>query len=306
MSMFMVGPAHPGRGGERAPRAGAGRRPVGPARRRWRPCWSWRRRMSVVVGAAGRRSACWRIGPAGRRLVAARGGVHRARPGLRRRHRGGRPGHREHPGRVYGLGGRGAGRVVRAAGRRRHRRRHAVVALADRLGAEGPARTPASAGGRSLLALARSPLVAGRLPWLLAPRRDLGAGLVAAPPRSADGRAARSATRSAWRCGCSAAARPGVGRRACSLTGIAYGSVGRRHRRLRRRQRGDARTSSPSAGAPASPTRTSSPSLLILALIAGGYAIVAALRLRSEETAGRAEPVLATARVAVPLGRPAT
>ena len=37
-------------------------------------------------------------------------------------------------------------------------------------------------------------------------------------------------------------------------------------------------------------------SLLILALIAGGFTIAAVLRLRSEETSGRAEPLLATAR----------
>jgi ABC-2 type transport system permease protein len=36
-------------------------------------------------------------------------------------------------------------------------------------------------------------------------------------------------------------------------------------------------------------------SLLVLALIAGGFAISSTLRLRSEETGGRAEPVLATA-----------
>ena len=36
-------------------------------------------------------------------------------------------------------------------------------------------------------------------------------------------------------------------------------------------------------------------SLLILALITGGFAVAATMRLRSEETAGRAEPLLATA-----------
>ena len=90
--------------------------------------------MNVVTGVLVTLDAP-RARPARRRFGRVRALVHALRAAARRDHRGRRADHREHPGRVRHRR-LGARRVVRAARDRRRRRRHDLVAVTDRLGAE--------------------------------------------------------------------------------------------------------------------------------------------------------------------------
>lgn len=127
--------------------------------------------------------------------------------------------------------------------------------------------------------------------YALLSRRDLGGGLVAArpgPPAASGwlgrpwGLAVRlqRATLLAWAAG-------------LVLTGIAYGSLGEDVADLI----GDSEEMADII-AQAGGSLTDSyfaTSLLMLAIIAGGYTVSSALRARNEETSGRAEPLLGTA-----------
>jgi ABC-2 type transport system permease protein len=127
--------------------------------------------------------------------------------------------------------------------------------------------------------------------YALLSRRDLGGGLVAArpgPPTASGwlgrpwGLAVRlqRATLLAWAAG-------------LVLTGIAYGSLGEDVADLI----GDSEEMADII-AQAGGSLTDSyfaTSLLMLAIIAGGYTVSSALRARNEETSGRAEPLLGTA-----------
>jgi ABC-2 type transport system permease protein len=120
--------------------------------------------------------------------------------------------------------------------------------------------------------------------------RDLGGGLV--PPRPGppvasaalvrpDGLALRlqRASLVAWTVG-------------LGLTGVSYGSVGQDVRDLIGDNNAFEDIIAQGGGSLTDAFFTTS--LLMLALIAGGFAISSTLRLRSEETSGRAEPLLAT------------
>jgi ABC-2 type transport system permease protein len=132
-------------------------------------------------------------------------------------------------------------------------------------------------------------LVAGAV--ALTSRRDVGAGLVASRPGPARGsvglgrplglalRLQRGSV-IAWSAG-------------LLLGGVAYGSVAQDVDELV----GDNEAVRDIIAASGAPSLTDSylgTSILMLALVAGGFAISSVLRLRSEETALRAEPVLAT------------
>lgn len=132
-------------------------------------------------------------------------------------------------------------------------------------------------------------LVAGA--YALASRRDLGGGLV--PPRPGPARAAPWAIRPAgfalrlqglaligWAVG-------------LAFFGVAYGSVAKDVADLVGDS--DAMTDIIAQGPGSLTDSYFATSFLTLALIAGGFTIAAVLRLRSEETSGRAEPLLATA-----------
>ena len=142
-----------------------------------------------------------------------------------------------------------------------------------------------------LLLLLGSTVVLVAVAYALLGRRDLGSGLVAPRP----GRAAASR----W------LARPGdlalrlqrgvllgwaVG---LAFTGVAYGSIGEDVADIigDNQDMADIITQ---AGGNLTDSYFAS-SLLIIAIMAGGFTISSALRLRSEESGGRAEPLLATA-----------
>ena len=143
----------------------------------------------------------------------------------------------------------------------------------------------------TLLLLAGAAVVLVVVAFALLGIRDLGGGLV--PPRPGPSVASPALTRPeglairlqrgsvvAWTLG-------------LALTGVAYGSVGQDVGDLI----GDNDTFEDII-AQTGGTLTDSffaTSLLTMALIAGGFAVSSALRLRSEETGGRAESVLATA-----------
>ena len=143
-----------------------------------------------------------------------------------------------------------------------------------------------------LLALA----VAGRRSWSasrvrLAARRDLGAGLL--PPRRGPARGALGSPLAlAWRLQRGALAGWAAG---FTILGAAFGSIAQ--------DIGDVIGDSPEVrdalrrlgGAESLADTYLAATLQILALIAAGYAVAATLRLRAEETSGRAEPLLATA-----------
>ena len=205
---------------------------------------------------------------------------------VRRRRGGGGPGQPSTPGGQRAGGAvLGAAFILRAA--RRRRRRHAVLALADRLGQRcGP--TPASAGGRSRSCIVVTALLAAA--HALLDRRDVGAGLIRprpGPPR----RACASPVGLAWR---SASGPDRLGRRVVPRRALDRLLAQDVDRLGRRQQRG--RRDVLAQAAPGSLVDTYlAVSLLSMALIGTGFAIQAVLRMRSEETAGRLEPLLATA-----------
>lgn len=141
-----------------------------------------------------------------------------------------------------------------------------------------------------LLVSMASVAVVVALATALIQRRDVGAGLVAARP----GPPAASAwvagpfglaARLQWGAVISWAAGTFVG-------GIAFGSVGREVRDLLDSQPGLADVLT--AGGTDIVDAFFGTALLVLALIAAGFTVGSVLRLRSEETSGRAEPLLAT------------
>jgi ABC-2 type transport system permease protein len=134
-------------------------------------------------------------------------------------------------------------------------------------------------------------LVAGA--FALASRRDLGGGLV--PPKPGPARAAPWVTRPAglalrlqgvaligWAVG-------------MAFFAIAYGSLAKDVADLIGDTNSDAMTEIIAQARGNLTDSYFATSFLTLALIAGGFTIAAVLRLRSEETSGRAEPLLATA-----------
>ncbi len=144
----------------------------------------------------------------------------------------------------------------------------------------------------TLLLLAASAVVCVAVGFSLLGVRDLGGGLV--PPRP--GPPVASAALVGSRFGLPvrlqrasvAAWTVGLG-----LAGVSYGSVGQDVRDLIGNNSAFEDVIAQGGGSLTDAFFTTS--LLMLALIAGGFAISSTLRLRSEETGGRAEPLLATA-----------
>lgn len=144
----------------------------------------------------------------------------------------------------------------------------------------------------TLLLLAGAAIVCAAAAYALLAVRDLGAGLV--PPRPGPPVASEAllgtplglpvrlqrASVVSWTLG-------------LGLAGVSYGSVGQDVRDLIGSNNAFEDIIAQGGGSLTDAFFTTS--LLILALIAGGFAISSTLRLRSEETGGRAEPVLATA-----------
>jgi ABC-2 type transport system permease protein len=143
----------------------------------------------------------------------------------------------------------------------------------------------------TLLLLAGATLALVGVAYALLGIRDLGGGLV--PPRPGPARASAALTRPL---GLAARLQRGsfVGwAAALALTGIAYGSIGQDVGDLI----GDNNAFEDiiaQAGGSLTDSYFST-SLLLVALITGAFAVSSVLRLRSEETAGRAEVLLATA-----------
>jgi ABC-2 type transport system permease protein len=143
----------------------------------------------------------------------------------------------------------------------------------------------------ALLLLAAATLVLVRVAYALLGIRDLGGGLV--PPRPGPATASAALTRPL---GLATRLQRGsvVGWAATlALTGVAYGSVGQDVGDLV----GD-NNAVEDIIAQAGGSLTDSyfaTSLVMIALITGAFAVSSVLRLRSEESSGRAEPLLATA-----------
>jgi ABC-2 type transport system permease protein len=143
----------------------------------------------------------------------------------------------------------------------------------------------------TLLLLAGATLALVGVAYALLSIRDLGGGLV--PPRPGPARASRALTRPL---GLAVRLQRGslLGwAAALTLTGVSYGSVGQDVGDLI----GDNQVFEDII-AQAGGSLTDSffnTSLLLMALITGGFAVSSVLRLRSEETGGRAEVLLATA-----------
>ena len=143
----------------------------------------------------------------------------------------------------------------------------------------------------ALLLLAAATLVLVGVAYALLGIRDLGGGLV--PPRPGPATASAALTRPL---GLATRLQRGsvVGwAAALALTGVAYGSVGQDVGDLV----GD-NNAVEDIIAQAGGSLTDSyfaTSLVMIALITGAFAVSSVLRLRSEETSGRAEPLLATA-----------
>jgi ABC-2 type transport system permease protein len=143
----------------------------------------------------------------------------------------------------------------------------------------------------TLLLVAGAAIVCVALAFALQGVRDLGSGLV--PPRPGPPVASAALVGSsyglpfrlqrasviAWTLG-------------LGLTGVSYGSVGQDVRDLIGDNDAFEDIIAPGGGSLTDAFFTTS--LLMLALIAGGFAISSTLRLRSEEAGGRAEPLLAT------------
>lgn len=126
--------------------------------------------------------------------------------------------------------------------------------------------------------------------WL-STRRDLGAGLRAAAAGPAHGSTTlRSPLGLAWRMQRGAVLGWTAG---LLLTGIAFGSIGSDVDQLFTDNPAVADFYAQLDGVSLTDTYLSS-SLVMLALLAGGFAVSAVLHLRSEEAAGRVEPLLAT------------
>ena len=207
---------------------------------------------------------------------------------------------REHARRCTGIAGAALGARLPAARGRRRRRRHAVVAVADRLG-------PGDAAVRGRALVAAGAVARRRRPCssrgavALRARRDEGAGLVAPRPGPADREPRADAARSGSRCGSSAARCIGWSA-GLFLSGVSIGLTGRDAESLRRRQRRD-RGASSARGRGDLVDQYFAVSMLTMALIGAGFGIQAALRMRGEETRGRLEPLLATALSRRALGR---
>ncbi|HET6833326.1 MAG TPA: hypothetical protein VFH30_05620 [Acidimicrobiales bacterium] len=142
----------------------------------------------------------------------------------------------------------------------------------------------------TLLLLAGAAIVCVGLAYALLGVRDLGSGLVPPRPGSPVASAAlvrpgglalrlQRASLAAWTIG-------------LGLAGVSYGSVGQDVRDLIGDNNAFEDIIAQSGGNLTDAFFTTS--LLIMALIAGGFAISSTLRLRSEEAGGRAEPLLAT------------
>jgi ABC-2 type transport system permease protein len=143
----------------------------------------------------------------------------------------------------------------------------------------------------TLLLLAGTAIVCVAVALVLLGRRDLGGGLV--PPRPGPPVASTAlvgsrfglpfrlqrASLAAWTIG-------------LGLTGVSYGSVGQDVRDLIGNNSAFEDIIAQGGGSLTDAFFTTS--LLLLALIAGGFAISSTLRLRGEEAGGRAEPLLAT------------
>ena len=140
-----------------------------------------------------------------------------------------------------------------------------------------------------LLVGATAGLVA--LTFALLARRDLGSGLVA--PRPGPPVAAPSLTRP-WGLSLRLQRSSIVGwASGLALTGVAYGSLGEDVADIIGDNDQIAEIITQAGGSITDSYFSSS--LLMLAVIAGGFTVSSALRLRGEESAGRAEPLLATA-----------
>ncbi len=211
---------------------------------------------------------------------------------LRGRHAGGRAGEREHARRVRHRR-RGARRVVRAAGGRRHRRRHGLVALADRLGAEDPAVRGRACGGRSSCssrAHRRARRRRGRA------RRAGGTSAAASSRPGPDARTRRRAWAgpSALATAAAAGQRSSAGASAILLTGVAYGSIADSINDFVKDNQALADIIAAQGGGSLADSYLAM-SFRVLALVGAGFAIQSTLRLRSEETSLHAEQILATA-----------
>ncbi|MGH9249549.1 MAG: ABC transporter permease [Acidimicrobiales bacterium] len=143
----------------------------------------------------------------------------------------------------------------------------------------------------TLLLLAGAAIICVALAFALQGVRDLGSGLV--PPRPGPPVASAALVGSAYglpfrlQRASLIAWTLGLG-----LTGVSYGSVGQDVRDLIGDNDAFEDIIAPGGGSLTDAFFTTS--LLMLALIAGGFAISSTLRLRSEEAGGRAEPLLAT------------
>ena len=233
-------------------------------------------------------------GPPHRGLGRLRRGDGRVRPDVRRRHRGDRAGHRAQPHRARAPPARcsAASYVIRAIGDIGD----GTLSWLSPMGwARGPGRSPASAGGRCCSSPGR------RWSWSAWPTRCWTSATSAAGwcrPAPAPPTASPALTRPlgfavrlqrgtviAWAA-------------ALALTGVAYGSVGKDVGDLIGDNDAFEDIIAQAGGSLTDSFFTTS--LLMLALITGGFAVSSALRLRGEETGGRAEVLLATARVARP------
>jgi ABC-2 type transport system permease protein len=181
----------------------------------------------------------------------------------------------------------GAAYVVRAVGDVGD----STLSWASPMGWAQAARPYAGERWWTLLLVAGAAIVCVALAFALQGVRDLGSGLV--PPRPGPPVASAALVGSsyglpfrlqrasviAWTLG-------------LGLTGVSYGSVGQDVRDLIGDN--DAFEDIIAQGGGSLTDAFFTTSLLLLALIAGGFAISSTLRLRSEEAGGRAEPLLAT------------
>jgi ABC-2 type transport system permease protein len=141
-----------------------------------------------------------------------------------------------------------------------------------------------------LLGVALTAGLAGVAAWLRS-HRDFGSGLIA--PRAGPARASASLGRPF---GLATRLQRGTvfwWAVAVALTGVAYGSIANSIEEFVADNEAIADMMANAGGASLTDAYLAT-SMLILAIIAGGAAIQMTLRLRSEESAGRAEPVLAT------------
>ena len=284
------GAAHPRRGGG-GPQRAAARHRRGPARRLCRRAAAVTALVRGLGVGSGVRAA--RLAGPGVGLVAVRRRRHRAGAGVRRRRAGRRPGlharprrHRDLAGAVLGVAfvmravgdvqeswpGRGS---RRSAGRRRRTR---------------SART--SGGGRCWSRCWPSGVLAGVAVALARPTRR----------RRRPGRPTAAARRTASRSlsgpvGLACRLQRGtlIGWAAgLFLLAASMGSLSRRDRATWPAATPPWRSTSQAAGSGSLTDSFFSTMLLLMALLAAGFAVSSTLRLRGEESAGRLEPLLAT------------